>query len=144
MEQLDALRRFVGRRAGPRWQDYVGAPRETLLADHRQFMRDGRDARRMLDYLRFYADISVVFSEQEAMHRYLDAVHSTRLTWDGQAWEFTACQYEPVEYRAAACRWLAAVIEAFWDIPHGKGRRDAILDRARKAFGRGIAQRWFR
>ena len=136
MEQLDALRRFVGRRAGPRWQDYVGAPRETLLADHRQFMRDGRDALKMLNYLSFCATTSATFNEF--------GVVSARLTWDGQAWEFTACQYEPVEYRAAACRWLAAAIEAFWDIPHGKGRRDAILDRARKAFGRGIAQRWFR
>lgn len=142
MEQLEAMSRFVARRSGPRLQDYVGAPRETLMVDHRRFMRDGRDARKMLEYLRFCEDMSAVFSEQEVMHRCIDAVRSVRLTWDGKAWRFVACQHEPVEYRAAACSWLAAVIAEFWGISHG--RRDVILERARKAFGCGVARRWFR
>lgn len=136
MEQLDALRAFVSRRSGIDWRNY--GDRQSFMSDYRRILRDGREARVMLRYLELAAR-----NAAEAGRPMLLPQGVNRMAWDGTAWDFTGCQYYPTEYRAAACRWLAAAIEAHWDVPHGPGRRDAILRSARNAFGRGIAERWF-
>jgi hypothetical protein len=136
MEQLEALRVFVSRRSGIEPANY--SDRASFLSDYRRILRDGRDARTMLRYLEKAARNA---AERGAP---MPMPFVNRLTWDGAAWDFTPCQYHPVEYRAAACRWLAEAIEALWDVPYHPGRRDAILRSARNVFGRAIADRWFR
>jgi hypothetical protein len=136
MEQVDALRAFIGRRSGIEPGNYND--RQSFMADYRRILRDGRDALVMLGYLERAARNA---AERGAPMPLPPGVN--RLAWDGKAWDFTACQYHPVEYRAAACRWLAEAIEALWDVPYHPGRRDAILRSARNAFGAGIAKRWF-
>ena len=136
MEQLDALRAFVSRRSGIDWRNY--GDRASFMCDYRRILRDGRDARIMLRYLEMAARNA---AERGAPMPLPQGVN--RMAWDGKAWDFTACQYHPTEYRAAACRWLAEAIEARWDVPYHPGRRDAIIRAARNAFGRAIAERWF-
>jgi hypothetical protein len=136
MEQLEALRAFIGRRSGIDWRDY--SDRQSFLSDYRRILRDGRDARTMLRWLEVAEKAAEMLKEPVCLPQGVN-----RLTWDGTAWDFTACQYHPTEYRAAACRWLAEAIEAHWDVPYGPGRRDAILRTARNAFGPGVAERWF-
>lgn len=59
---------------------------------------------------------------------------------------FDACQYEPVERRAAACRLLARAIVHAW-VEDARGRynmrRDTINGRARTLFRSAIAERYF-
>jgi hypothetical protein len=142
MEQLEALRAFVSRRSGIDWRDY--SDRASFMCDYRRILRDGRDARVMLRYLEMAARNA---AERGAPMPLPQGVN--RMAWDGKTWEFTACQYHAMEYRAAACRWLAEAIAAHWDIPYRAGDdfnlgcRDAILRTARNAFGPGIAKRWF-
>jgi hypothetical protein len=136
MEQLEALRAFIGRRSGIDWRDY--GDRASFMSDYRRILRDGRDARAMLRYLEMAARNA---AERGAPMPLPQGVN--RMAWDGKAWDFTPCQYHAMEYRAGACRWLAEAIEAFWDVPYHPGRRDAILRSAHNAFGPGIAKRWF-
>jgi hypothetical protein len=136
MEQLEALREFVSRRSGIDWRNY--GDRQSFLADYRRILRDGRDARVMLLYLEMAARNA---AERGAPMLLPQGVN--RLAWRDRCWDFTPCQYHPVEYRAGACRWLAEAIEALWDVPYHPGRRDAILRAARNAFGPAIAKRWF-
>jgi hypothetical protein len=135
MEQLDALRAFVARRSGIEPANY--RDRASFLSDYRRILRDGRDARTMLRWLEMAEKVAEMLKEPVCLPQGVNC-----LAWDGEAWDFTARQYHPTEYRAAACRWLAEAIEAHWDV-HGPGRRDAILRTARNAFGSGIAKRWF-
>jgi len=142
MEQLDALRAFIASRSGISARDY--SDRQSFMSDYRRILRDGRDARVMLRYLELAAR-----NAAEAGRPMLLPQGVNRLAWRDRCWDFTPGQYYPTEYRAAACRWLAAAIEAHWDIPcragdnFNLGRRDAILRTARNAFGRAIAERWF-
>jgi hypothetical protein len=136
MEQLEALRAFVSRRSGIEPGDY--SDRQSLMCDYRRILRDGRDARTLLRYLEMAAR-----NAAEAGKPMLLPQGVNRLAWRDRCWDFTLGQYHPMEYRAAACRWLAEAIEAHWDAPCGLGRRDAILRAARNAFGPGIAKRWF-
>lgn len=59
---------------------------------------------------------------------------------------FDACQYEPTERRAAACRLLARAIVHAW-VEDARGRynmrRDLIDGRARALFRPAIAERYF-
>ena len=62
---------------------------------------------------------------------------------DGGGWPFrldyTAGQYAPIEYRAAACAVLADLL---WQI-EGEAGAHSIRETARDRFGLGIARRWF-
>jgi hypothetical protein len=136
MEQLEALRAFIGRRSGIDWRDY--SDRQSFLADYRRILRDGRDARVMLRYLEMAARNA---AERGAPMPLPQGVN--RMAWDGKAWDFTGCQDYTTEYRAAACRWLAEAIRDYWDVPCGPMRWITIAANARNAFGPGIAKRWF-
>jgi hypothetical protein len=136
MEQLEALRAFIGRRSGIDWRDY--SDRQSFLADYRRILRDGRDARTMLRWLEVAEKVAEMLKEPVCLPQGVN-----RLAWDGEAWDFAGCQYHPTEYRAAACRWLASAIVAHWDVPSGHGRWITIAANARNAFGPGIAARWF-
>jgi hypothetical protein len=136
MEQLDALRAFIGRRSGIEPANY--SDRESFLADYRRILRDGRDARVMLRYLEMVAR-----NAAEAGKPMLLRQGVNRLAWSNRCWDFTPGQYHPTEYRAAACRWLAEAIRDHWDVPCGPMRWLTIAANARNAFGPGIAKRWF-
>ena len=103
MEQLEALRAFIGRRSGIDWRDY--GDRASFMSDYRRILRDGRDARAMLRYLEMAARNA---AERGAPMPLPQGVN--RMAWDGKAWDFTPCQYHAMEYRAGACRWLAEAI----------------------------------
>lgn len=126
-EMKEALRRFISQRSGIDWRNYGGS-REAFMQDYRRILRDGRDARVMLRAV--IPDYALA-----------DALKSGRLTWDGKRLEFTACQYFPTEYRAAACRALANALWRVW--ASGGTSCERIRAQARYSLGRGIAKRWF-
>jgi hypothetical protein len=131
-ERLHALSVFIRRRNGPRATDYVGTP-AAYRADCRTHYRNLRDARKMLAYLMVAGVIDA------SLPRGTD-----RLTWNGRDWHFVACQYEPIEYRAAACRYISEAIEAYWNMPRDMGGyRDRVVAKAAECFGPRIADRWF-
>ncbi|MFZ9967837.1 MAG: hypothetical protein ACO3IN_12705 [Steroidobacteraceae bacterium] len=126
-EMKEALRRFVNQRSGIDGRNYGGS-REAFMQDYRRILRDGRDARVMLRAV--IPDYALA-----------DALKSGRLTWDGKRLEFTACQYFPTEYRAAACRALANALWRVWAT--GGTSCERIRAQARYSLGRGVASRWF-
>lgn len=126
-EMKEALRRFVSQRSGIDARNYGGS-REAFMQDYRRILRDGRDARVMLRAV--IPDYALA-----------DALKSGRLTWDGKRLEFTACQYFPTEYRAAACRALANALWRVWAT--GGTSCERIRAQARYSLGRGVASRWF-
>ena len=126
-EMKEALRRFVSQRSGIDGRNYGGS-REAFMQDYRRILRDGRDARVMLRAV--IPDYALA-----------DALKSGRLTWDGKRLEFTACQYFPTEYRAAACRALANALWRVWAT--GGTSCERIRAQARYSLGRGVASRWF-
>ena len=143
-DMLAAMRGFIDARSGLCARDYIGAE-DALRADRRAIARNGRDARAMLAYLQWAARIAREYSGTEAAFAAALPRSVNRLAWNGATWNFTPCQFAPVERRAAACRWLAAAVATYLDngMPHGRGRPDAILRAARFTFGAAIARRWF-
>ena len=131
-EMIEALYGFVAQRSGIDGRNYGGS-REAFMQDYRRILRDGRDARVML---------RLVFLFQELPAETLaEVLKSGRLTWDGKRLEFTACQYFPTEYRAAACRALANALWRVWAT--GGTSCERIRAQARYSLGRGVASRWF-
>ena len=132
-EILEALARFIAQRSGIDGQNYGGS-REVFMQDYRRILRDGRDARALLR--------AVELSTQMPESILVDVLKSGRLTWDGKRLDYCACQYFPVEYRAAACQALASALWIYWRDP-GAPTFDKIRATARMNLGRGIARRWF-
>lgn len=132
-EILEALARFVAQRSGIDGRNYGGS-REAFMQDYRRILRDGREARALLRVV----ELSTCLPDSILV----DLLRSGRLTWDGKRLEFTACQYFPTEYRAAACRALASALWCYWR-DNGRHSADQIRAAARQNLGRGIARRWF-
>ncbi len=137
---LSGLRRFIAQRSGIDSRNYISGPgdvdgRAAFLSDYRGILRDGRDARRLLEYIDGRDSITADDIASRAHGGRLE------LSADRKEWHYTAGQYFAVEYRAAACRLLAGII---WDyLRDGQETADGIRRRARQLFGRGIAGRWF-
>lgn len=137
---LAGLARFIAQRSGidarnyrTSWADKDG--HAAFMHDYRQVLRDGRQARRLLQAVQAREGIDVA--------ELVAASRSDRLTLadDGSRWQFTPCQYFPTEYRMAACRILAAALWQYW---RADGlTRDEIQRQARRTLGRAIAARWF-
>ena len=102
------------------WSDAAG--RAAYRADARRITRQLHDAEELLRARAAWhiteAALAAEMTERE------------RLTWDGQRLDYTAGQYWPIEYRAAACRALAS---ALW----AKFGPDA-----RTMVSRRVAMRW--
>jgi hypothetical protein len=133
-EIVEALYGFVAQRSGIDGRNYGGS-REAFMQDYRRILRDGREARALLRVV----GLSTCLPDSILV----DVLRSGRLTWDGKRLEFTACQYFPTEYRAAACRALASTLWVYWS-DGGRYSADQIREAARMNLGRGIASRWFR
>jgi len=131
---LTALRAFINARPSFDWRNYQGAP-EAYRADYAVAYRDLQDARVLL---RACALASVSADDLRAA-----LTDARRLTLNSEtgALEFTACQYPPTEYRAAACRALADALERHY-MP-GVPDRAALLRVLRNVLGARLVRRWF-
>ena len=132
-EIVEALYRFVAQRSGIDGRNYGGS-REAFMQDYRRILRDGRDARIMLRLVFLFQGLPA--------ETLADVLKSGRLTWDGKRLEFTACQYFPTEYRAAACRALASALWCYWR-DNSRDSAERIRAAARQNLGPGITKRWF-
>ena len=133
---LAALEAHIAQRSGIDGRDYDS--RESFMSDYRRMLRDGRDARRMLQYVRLSG------IDAAALRAAFERAFSGRLSLveraDGSvACDYVAGQYFVTEYRAAACAVLARALWTYW---HSGGVSD-VAKCARHEFGRGIASRWF-
>ena len=137
---LDGLRRFIGQRSGIDARNYIrdyrdADGRRAYNSDRYTIGRDGRDARRLLDFVASRQSISADDIAARARGGRLE------LSGDRRTWNYTAGQYFSIEYRAAAARLLAGII---WDyLRDGYDSADRIRREARGYFGRGIAARYF-
>ena len=140
-EYLDAVRTLVESRPGFQWENYAGAP-AAYRADRRTATVDLADARYLLAYLVRCAENdnldASLFASRSGGRIAFERGRDGRLECD-----YTVGQYFPTEYRAAACAYLASVL---WDRFREGGSSTAadIRAAARRAFGRRIANRWFR
>lgn len=136
---LDALAKHINQRTGMDWRNYYSDFRDTegrraYCSEYREVLRDGRDARALLNYVRR----SFTITAEDILNASKRAF-SGRLTFNDSESRFDYCvgQYFPTEYRAAACAVLVAVL---WERAVQSGDRRKW---ARDNFGRGIANRWF-
>jgi len=121
---------FVGKRSGLSPSLY--GDRDAFLRDYRRFLRQGREARKMIDY-----------AIRCVPERYLYA--AARNTWSGRltydlrdGWAYVPSQHFGTEYRRAACAVLAAAITDHWRT-HNLSPEDVAV----KDLGLSIARRWF-
>jgi hypothetical protein len=135
---LSAMAGFIAQRSGIDARDYFETWRDSegvkaWKADKREHGRDGREARAMLAFIRGREGIDAA-----ALKSAMQSAFSGRLTWDGEALDYTPGQNGATEYRAAACAVLAQAIRVYW---RGDGNDWRKL--ARDYFGRGAASRCF-
>jgi|688.fasta_scaffold596375_1 hypothetical protein len=130
---LSAIRTFIESRPGFNWRNYAGAP-DAYRADCATALRGLHDGRVLL---RACALAGVSADDLRAA---LTDAHRLTLTPGGRL-EFTACQYPPTEYRAAACRALADALERHY-MP-GAPDRAALLRVMRNVLGARLVRRWF-
>lgn len=138
---LDALRAFVDSRPGFDPRNYGDA--RSYRADTGRAQRDRRDAHALLGAVyreAFSTDDNgrdkLLCCLREAMSpRQRLALHD-----DGRL-EYTAGQYYPTEYRAAACRALADTLWSYWWAPGATG--DSLRKTARNVLGARLTRRWF-
>ena len=136
---FDALLTFINQRTGiiarnyfSSWNDKEGI--KAFRADYNMILKMGRDARVMLNAIRWREHAVTA----DVM---LETLGNGRLIFHKNTFQFCANQYWSIEYRAAACRFLRdcyvkAVRESCKDWQEIKAR-------ARKELGRGVANRWF-
>lgn len=143
---VDMLRRYIATRSGIDRRNYQRGPtdddgRRAFLSDYRDILRDGRHARRLLEYIAGRDGITAadILSARNGNGR----LCFERIAGTANGWrlEYTAGQYFAVEYRAAACGLLAGIIRRYFSAcgysPEHM-RREIV-----GTFGRGIAGRWF-
>ncbi len=139
---LSGLRRFIAQRSGIDARNYIRGPgdsdgRAAFMSDYRGILRDGRDARRLLEWIESRESITADDIASRAHGGRLE------LTDDRREWHYTAGQYFAAEYRAAAARLLAGVVWDYLADGYPADGGDAIRRRARQIFGRGVASRYF-
>lgn len=144
-ELCNIIRAFIAQRSGidrrnyqSDWRDVEGAA--AFRADYREILRDGRDARRLLEYVESRDGIPAenIFGATNG---------NGRLEWVSRGekigLDYCTGQYFPTEYRAAACSMLAAIIRRFLYDDYRCENYDDVRKAARRIFGRGLAGRWF-
>jgi hypothetical protein len=143
---VDMLRRYIATRSGIDRRNYQRDYRDAdgyraFMADYREILRDGRDARRLLAFIDGRDGISAadILSASNGNGRLcFERIDGTANGW---RLNYTAGQYFATEYRAAACGLLAGII---WRYLRDDGNTAADIRRiAAGYFGRGIAARWF-
>jgi hypothetical protein len=147
-EMLASFQGFIRQRPGFDPNNYGDAA--SYRADVRRAGRDLREAGELLRAVSLRRSCAIPENKGQ------------RLSWTGKGWEYTAGQYFPTEYRAAACQLLAS---ALWDwyaesLPEkththnqetgeiterfdGLRAGDWIRRAARRDLGPRLARRWF-
>lgn len=139
------IRAFIAQRSGIDRREYQRDWRDTdgaaaFMADYRRILRDGRDARRLLEYVAARDGMTAAqILDARSGNGRLEFVH----VGDGLRLEYCAGQYFPTEYRAAACSMLAAIIWRYIGEDYPDDGAEEMRKAARRIFGRGIAGRWF-
>lgn len=143
---VDMLRRYIAQRSGIDRRNYQRDHRDAdgrraFMADYRDILRDGRDARRMLAFIAGRDGIAAADIVSASNGNGRLCFERIGDTLNGWRLEYTAGQYFAVEYRAAACGLLAGIIRRYFSAcgysPEHM-RREIV-----GTFGRGIAGRWF-
>ena len=137
---LNGLERLINQRSGMVRADYIDPycpsqnEYESFKSDQKRFAQDGRDARRLLRYVR----MRPTEFNSELLKR---MGRSGRLTYrDGEGWEYVAYQIEGLEIRSSVARYLADCIR------HSRlqaGEWSTFRSQLLKTFGRGIGERYF-
>lgn len=130
---LSALRTFIEQRPGFERGNYQGAPAAIYQADCTTALRGLHDGRVLLRACRL-ANVSA-----DDLRAALTDARRLTLTDAGRL-EFTACQYWPTEYRAAACRALADALARHY-MP-GVPDRAALLRVLRSVLGGSVVRRY--
>ena len=143
---VDMLRRYIGQRSGIDRRNYQRDYRDAdgyraFRADYREILRDGRDARRLLEFIAGRDGITAadIVSARNGNGR----LEFERVA-NGWRLDYCAGQYFATEYRAAACDLLAGIIWRYFRDGGNAPAPSYIRREAVEHFGRGIAGRWFR
>jgi hypothetical protein len=142
---VEIIRQFIAQRSGidrrnyqRDWSDKAGAA--AFMADYREILRDGRDARRLLEYVAGRDGIT-------AERILATSSGNGRLDWcyrgEKVGLDYCTGQYFPTEYRAAACSMLAGLVWRYLADDYENNAADEVRKAARRIFGRGLASRWF-
>ena len=129
---LDLLRAFIEARPGFDWGNYQGCPASIYRADYATALRGLRDGRALLRACALSSVSAATLADA--------LTDARRLTLTADGLEFTACQYPPTEYRAAACRALADALYRHY-VPAAADRTGALRT-LRNVLGPRLVKRW--
>lgn len=141
---VEMLRRYIGQRSGIIRGNYQRDYRDAdgyraFVADYREILRDGRDARRMLEFVAGRDGITA--ADILAARNGNGRLEFTTTAAGRLCLDYTAGQYFATEYRAAACNMLAGLIRRYYR--EGGNTPEFIRRELTGIFGRGIVSRWF-
>ena len=128
---LSRISAFIESRPGFDWSNYQGCPASIYRADYAIALRGLHDGRALLRACALSSITAATLADALADARRLT------LTADGRL-EYTACQYWPTEYRAAACRALADALYRHYLA----GDRTRTLRTLRNVLGARLVARW--
>ena len=124
---------YIEARPGFDWRNYHGAPASCYRADYAKARRGLHDGRALLRACALSGVTAATLADA------LTDARRLTLTADGRL-EFTACQYWPVEYRAAACRALADALYRHYMVDAAD--RAGALRNLRNVLGSRLVARW--
>jgi hypothetical protein len=130
---LNLARAFIEGRPGFNGDDYQGCQASIYRADYAVALRGLHDGRALLRACALSSVTAATLADA-----FTDA---RRLTLTADGLEFTACQYPPTEYRAAACRALADALYRHY-LPEAADRASALRI-LRNVLGARLTRRWF-
>ena len=129
---LDLVSAFVEGRPGFDWRDYQGCPASIYRADYAIARRGLHDGRALLRACALSGVTAATLADA--------LTDARRLTLTADGLEFTACQYPPTEYRAAACRALADALYRHYLVDAAD--RAGALRTLRNVLGARLVARW--
>jgi hypothetical protein len=129
---LNLVRAYIDARPGFNGNDYQGAPASIYRADYAVALRGLHDGRALLRACALSSVTAATLADA--------LTDARRLTLTHGGLEFTACQYPPTEYRAAACRALADALYRHY-LPDAADRAGALRI-LRNVLGARLVSRW--
>lgn len=129
---LSLVSAYIEARPGFDWRNYQGCPPATYRADYATALRGLHDGRALLRACALSGVTAATLADALA--------DASRLTLTADGLEFTACQYPPTEYRAAACRALADALYRHYLVDAAD--RAGALRTLRNVLGARLVARW--
>lgn len=129
---LSLVSAYIEARPGFDWHNYQGCPASIYRADYAIALRGLHDGRALLRACALSSVTAATLTEA--------LTDARRLTLTDGRLEFTACQYQPTEYRAAACRALADALYRHY-MPDAADRAGALRV-LRNVLGSRLVARW--